>query len=55
MVQGSWSQARLEDLNQRVRLIMRRAFGFHSAKAALALVMLSAGPIDPTLPWETAA
>ena len=49
------SNARLEGLNQRVRLIMRRAFGFHSAKAALALVMLSAGPVNPTLPWERAA
>jgi transposase len=46
------SNARLEGLNQRVRLIMRRAFGFHSAKAALALVMLSAGPVNLTLPWE---
>ena len=49
------SNARLEGLNQRVRHIMRRAFGFHSAKAALALVMLSAGPVNPTLPWERAA
>jgi transposase len=46
------TNARLEGLNQRVRLIMRRAFGFHSAKAALALVMLSAGPVNLTLPWE---
>jgi transposase len=49
------TNARLEGLNQRVRLIMRRAFGFHSAKAALALVMLSAGPVNLTLPWETRA
>ncbi|MFP5310237.1 MAG: transposase [Actinomycetes bacterium] len=49
------TNARLEGLNQRVRLILRRAFGFHSAKAALALVMLSAGPIDLRLPWEPAA
>ncbi len=46
------SNARLEGLNQRVRLIVRRAFGFHSAGAALALVMLSCGPIELTLPWE---
>lgn len=46
------SNARLEGLNQRVALIVRRAFGFHSAAAALALVMLSAGPIELTLPWE---
>ena len=49
------TNARLEGLNQRVRLIMRRAFRFHSAKAALALVMLSAGPVNLTLPWEPAA
>jgi transposase len=47
------TNARLEGLNQRVALIVRRAFGFHSAKAALALVMLSCGPINLTLPWET--
>jgi len=54
-IQLGLSNARLEGLNQRVRLIMRRAFGFHSAQAALALVMLSAGPIDLHLPWETPA
>lgn len=46
------TNARLEGLNQRVRLIVRRAFGFHTAQAALALVMLSCGPIELTLPWE---
>ncbi|MGA7270030.1 MAG: ISL3 family transposase [Acidimicrobiia bacterium] len=46
------TNARLEGLNQRVRLIMRRAFGFHSPQAALALIMLSCGPIQLTLPWE---
>ena len=49
------TNARLEGLNQRVRLIMRSAFGFHSAQAALALVMLSAGPINLRLPWEPKA
>lgn len=53
--QCSRAQSRLEGLNQRVRLIMRRAFGFHSARATLALVMLSAGPVNLTLPWEPAA
>lgn len=42
-------------MNRRVRLIVRRAFGFHSASAALALVMLSCGPIQLTLPWQTRA
>lgn len=34
------------------RLIIRRAHGFHSADAALALVMLAAGPIDLEPPHE---
>jgi len=46
------SNGRLEGLNNRVRLICRRAFGFHSADAALALVMLSCGPIHLRLPHE---
>lgn len=33
-----------EGLNSKVRLIIRRAYGFHSADATLALVMLSCGP-----------
>jgi len=40
------TNGRTEGLNNRVRLIVRRAFGFHSATAALALVMLSCGPIE---------
>jgi transposase len=43
-----------EALNNVVRLIIRRAFGFHSAEAALALVMLSCGPITLQLPHERA-
>ena len=46
------SNARLEGLNQRVRLMVRRAFGFHSAGAALALVMLSCGPSNSPSPGE---
>ena len=41
-----------EGLNRRVRLIINRAYGFHSAKAALALVMLTLGPITHVLPHE---
>ena len=44
------SNGRVEGLNTIVRLIIRRAYGFHSAEAALALVMLSCGPIDLDLP-----
>lgn len=46
------SNGRVEGLNNRVRLIVRRAFGFHSANAALALVILSCGPIELALPHE---
>ncbi len=49
------NNGRVEGLNRRVRLIVRRAFGFHSAEAALALVMLSCGPIELRLPHQTAA
>lgn len=38
------TNARVEGLNTKVRLIIRRGYGFHSAKAALALVMLACGP-----------
>jgi len=46
------NNARAEGLNNHVRLITRRAYGFHSAHAALALVMLSCGPITLRLPHE---
>lgn len=46
------NNARAEGLNNHVRLITRRAYGFHSAQAALALVMLSCGPITLRLPHE---
>jgi transposase len=42
------NQGRTEALNNKVRLITRRAYGFHSAKAALALVLLTCGPITFT-------
>ena len=46
------NNARAEGLNNVVRLIIRRARGFHSADAALALVMLTCGPITLQLPHE---
>jgi transposase len=46
------NNGRIEGLNNRVRLIIRRAYGFHSPQAALALVMLSCGPIQLVLPHE---
>ena len=44
--------ARAEALNNKVKLIVRRAYGFHSAAAALALVHLTCGPVTLTLPHE---
>jgi transposase len=46
------NNGRAEGLNNHVRLIINRAYGFHSAQAALALVMLSCGPITLQLPHE---
>lgn len=46
------NQGRTEALNNKVRLIIRRAYGFHSAQAALALVMLTCGPITLHTPHQ---
>ena len=46
------NNARHEGLNRRVRLIINRAYGFHSANAALALIMVTLGPITHVLPHE---
>jgi len=46
------SNARAEALNNKVKLIVRRAYGFHSARAALALIHLTCGPIQLTLPHK---
>jgi len=54
-VEHGISNGRVEGLNTKVRLLIRRAYGFHSADAALALVMLAAGPIDLKLPHERPA
>ncbi len=49
------NNARVEALNNKARLITRRAYGFHSARAALALIHLSCGPITLTLPHHKTA
>jgi transposase len=46
------NNGRAEGLNNVARLITRRAFGFHSPTAALALIMLNCGPITLALPHE---
>lgn len=44
------SNARVESVNTKIRLLTRVAFGFHSAKALIALAMLSLGGLCPPLP-----
>jgi len=46
------NNARVEALNNKARLITRRAYGFHSARAALALIHLTCGPITLAVPHE---
>ncbi|MDQ1322093.1 MAG: transposase, partial [Actinomycetota bacterium] len=35
------------------RLIIRRAYGFHTAEHALAMIMLACGPVTLELPYHT--
>jgi len=44
------SNARLEGLNSKVRLISHRSFGFHSAAPLIALIYLCCGGIEIDLP-----
>jgi transposase len=46
------SNARAEALNNKAKLIVRRAYGFHTARAALALILLTCGPVTLTLPHD---
>jgi len=38
--------------NTKVRLIIRRVYGFHSPEAALTAVMLACGPVNLELPYH---
>jgi transposase len=49
-VRHGLSNARVEQVNTQLRLITRRAFGFHSPQAAIALAMLALGGLCPPLP-----
>jgi transposase len=44
------SNARVEAINTQIRLITRRAFGFHSPDTLIALAMLSLADLCPSLP-----
>ena len=44
------SNARVEQVNTQIRLIIRRGFGYHSPEAVIALAMLTLGGLCPPLP-----
>ena len=44
------SNARIEAMNTKIRLLTRLAFGFHSPKPLIALAMLKLGGLCPPLP-----
>ena len=46
------NNGRTEGLNRRVRAITSRAFGFHSATAVAAMIMLCCGPVQTQLPHD---
>jgi transposase len=48
------TNARVEAANTTLRLLTRRAYGFHSAQALIALAMLTLGGLCPPLPGRNA-
>lgn len=52
-IQRGLSNGRHEGLNNKIRTMTRRAYGFHTPEAALALIMLTCGPTTLTLPYHT--
>jgi transposase len=46
------NNGRTEGLNRRVRSLTSRAFGFHSAAAVAAMIMLCCGPVQLQLPHD---
>ena len=49
------SNARVESVNTKLRLLTRIAFGFRSPEALVALAMLDLGGMCPPLPGRAAA
>ncbi len=44
------SNARVKAINTQIRMLTRRAFGFHTPEALIALAMLSLNGLCPPLP-----
>jgi len=49
-IQHGLSNARIEQINTQIRLVARRAFGFHSPTPLIALAMLKLAGLCPSLP-----
>ena len=49
-IENGLSNARVEAINTQIRLVTRRAFGFHSPDALIALAMLALADLCPPLP-----
>jgi transposase len=49
-IEHGLSNARVEQINTQIRLITRRAYGFHTPAALIALAMLSLADLCPPLP-----
>ena len=49
-IEHGLSNARIEQINTQIRLIARRAFGFHTPQALIALAMLKLADLCPPLP-----
>lgn len=51
-VSRNLSNGRHEGLNNKIRTMTRRSYGFHTPEAALALIMLACGPVKIQLPYQ---
>ena len=47
------TNARMEAANTTIRLITRRAYGFHAAQALIGLALLTLGGLCPPLPGRS--
>uniref|UniRef100_UPI000484304A transposase n=1 Tax=Arthrobacter sp. H5 TaxID=1267973 RepID=UPI000484304A len=46
------SNGRHEGLNNKIRTMTRRSYGFHTPQAALALITLACGPVNIKLTYQ---